>query len=178
MTNSFFGLTSIEIEFLSMIGTWVASIGTLGAVIVSLYLALANATVSLNIKDCFAYAINTFNGTDDKFYHVKIINLSDKSVTIDQVGIKLHNKQVLIVPITGNLLTTQLPKSILYGENVIWSISTQDLLKEWIPIIKENNWSIKDIKKWRIIVSTSIGQNFEKKICKDLINFYKNELNR
>ncbi|MDI3237523.1 hypothetical protein QK338_05255 [Acinetobacter ursingii] len=155
-----------------MIGTWIASIGTVAAVAVSLCLARSSSKILLKIKDNFAFIINPYDGSDQKYYFVEIINMSDRSVTIDQIGIKLHNKQVLIVPIPGNSLSTQLPKTINYGEKVIWAIATQDLIVEWLPQITDNGWTINDIKKWKIIVSTSVGQDFNHKICQPFVNFF------
>lgn len=69
METTYFCLTSTDLAFWSMIGTWLASIGTIAAVITSLYLAHKNDKVNLIITSNLIFLVGYLREyTDDDHY--------------------------------------------------------------------------------------------------------------
>ena len=67
-----------DIQFWSMIGTWVAGMGTVSAVIVSLYLAISERKVSLSITS----EIFVFDDNNERII-IKISNKGSRPVIIE-----------------------------------------------------------------------------------------------
>ena len=174
--TTYLGLTNIDLVFWSMIGTWIASFGTVAAVIVSLYLAKSSSKIILKIKDSFVFLFleNQPYDNDNYFLSIDVVNQSDKLVTIQQIAIKLHNKEVITAPKPE--LSTRLPAQIGYGGEVKLMIRRSDLLS-WFPSFNKAGFKKSDINKWKISVSTSTSQIFEKKLDTKVAQFFKDHLN-
>ncbi|EHU1901150.1 TPA: hypothetical protein ACIFB9_000570 [Acinetobacter baumannii] len=86
--TTYFGLTNIDLSFWSMIGTWLASIGTLGAVITSLYLARKSEKVNLLVTSnlIFLFSANHGYNDGDHYIHIEITNNGNRPVTIQSVS--------------------------------------------------------------------------------------------
>lgn len=148
--------------FLAMIGTWVAGIGTVSAVLTSLYLArnankiklVGNIQVYSNIQEEQLILGITISNIGNKIANIKFINWEIKKIGMLKKAFGCQH------------LMYSLPKILLEGEEHKISI---DLI--------ENNWLTDitrltdgyDIKKMKLIVNTT-QDTFEFKIDETLIN--------
>lgn len=160
METTYFGLTSIDLSFWSMIGTWLASIGTIAAVITSLYLARKNEKVNLLINSNLIFLVGYLReySNDDHYVCIEVTNNGNKPVTIQNIAWKMSKKKSFIVPMNPNPITDTLPKMINYGETVRWAIEVNAIKNIWAPDFVRDGIKRKDVKKWKIAVSLSTGE--------------------
>lgn len=176
--TTYLGLNSNDIAFLSMLGTWLASLGTLAAVITSLYLARASNKVKLNIISNLAILVGYLREyeNDDRIINIEITNNGNKPVTIQNIGWKISKDRFLIIPLNPNPFATPLPKTISYGESVRWVIEVTAVKNLWIPDLIENGVKKEDIRKWRLIVSLTTGEQIKVKLNPTIINLIEDYL--
>lgn len=145
-----------------MIGTWVAGIGTVGAVITSLYLASNSNKVKLLLQTKIYESLD--NG--DLYLLITISNVGNKIATIKNINWEISKWGMQKRNLASRTLINSLPVNILEGEEHIIHI---DLI--------ENNW-LSDItrltngyplKKFKLTVHT-IQDTFKTNIDESLIN--------
>jgi len=160
MEITYFGLTSTDLTFWSMIGTWLASIGTIAAVMTSLYLARKNDKVNLIVtsKLIFLFEYLREYTDDDHYVCIEITNNGNKPVTIQNIAWKMSKNKFVIVPMNPNPITDTLPKMINYGETVRWAIKVNAIKTLWIPDFIKDGIKRKQVKKWKITVSLTTGE--------------------
>ncbi|MFW2072624.1 hypothetical protein ACG9Y7_04075 [Acinetobacter gerneri] len=177
--TTYFGLTNIDLAFWSMIGTWLASIGTIAAVITSLYLARKNDKINLlvtsDIVFLFGYSKN-YEEDSDKYINIEIVNNGNKPVTIQNVGWQMTKGKAFVVPFNPNPLTTQLPKMINYGEVARWAIEVSAVKNIWIPDFIRDGVKKQDVNKWKICIHISTGEKITVKPNKKIIELIQNNL--
>ncbi|QDK97349.1 hypothetical protein FM020_05400 [Acinetobacter tandoii] len=158
--TTYFGLTNTDLAFWSMIGTWLASIGTISAVITSLYLARKNDKVNLIITSNLIFLVGylrEFTG-DDHYVCIEVTNNGNKPVTIQNIAWKMSKNKSFIVPMNPNPITDTLPKIINYGDTARWAIEVNAIKTLWIPDFIKDGIKRKHVKKWKIAVSLSTGE--------------------
>lgn len=160
--TTYFGLTNTDLAFWSMLGTWLASIGTIAAVITSLYLARKNEKVNLLITSNLIFLLTSGReySDDDQYIHIEVTNNGNKPITIQNIGWQMTKDRAFFVPINPNPINTPLPKMISYGEVVRWAIEVSAVKNIWGPDLIRDGIKRKDIKNWKIVVSLTTGEKF------------------
>ncbi|MDP5145990.1 hypothetical protein ORI98_06020 [Shewanella sp. ULN5] len=151
-----------KIQLANTIGTWLAAIGTISAVITSLYFARTSNRINLRV---FAGLRVTFDGDGsppNNYFGINITNKADRNVVITSIGWsvgKRKNTQFCIQPFHSNL-SVQYPKTLQHGESASFLI----------PIDNENEWLVpfatgfvktpdsKTLKSLKLWVETSVGE--------------------
>lgn len=176
METTYFGLTTTDLSFWSMIGTWLASIGTIAAVITSLYLAHQNTKVSLLINSNLIFLIgNGRNYNDDDHYvNIEITNNGNRSVIIQNISWQISKRTHLLAPLNPNPITTPLPKMINYSEVARWAIEVNTIKNIWAPDLIRDGIKKRDINKWKIVVSLTTGERIKAKPNPRIIELIQN----
>lgn len=174
--TTYFGLTNTDLTFWSMIGTWLASIGTIAAVITSLYLARQNDKVNLLITSNLIFLIGygrNYND-DDHYLNIEITNNGNRPVIIQNVSWQISKGKHLIVPLNPNPIATPLPKMINYGEVARWAIEVNAVKNIWVPDFIKDGIKKRDIDKWKIVVSLTTGERIKVKPNQRIIELIQN----
>lgn len=176
METTYFGLTTTDLSFWSMIGTWLASIGTIAAVITSLYLARQNDKVNLVINSNLIFLVGYMREytDDDHYVCIEVINNGNRPVTIQNIAWQMSKNKAFIVPMNPNPITDSLPKMINYGEVARWAIGVNAIKTLWSPDFIKDGIKRKHIKKWKIAVSLSTGEIIKVKPNPRIIELIQN----
>lgn len=176
-------MDSETLQLWNVIGTWVASIGTVSAVITSLWLAYHQGKLKLNV---FAgHRLLITQGLDEKpeYCLVKVVNTSSKPAKIVSIGWeagrfkdKVHMLQVFGIPESDNV-----PKMLQEGEEASFFIpfNLQGNDEDWIVRFPKylNEGGKNRIPSLKVTIHTSVGQTFKKKVEKNLIEKLEESFN-
>ena len=161
-------------KLLTIAGSWLAGIGSLSAVITSLWLARRTNTIRLGIIANHVQIITPgIKGSPD-YMQISIVNKGVRPANITSVGwaVGLFKKQYA-VQLFGDTYSDTLPKLLNEGEEV-------KLLVKFHDNLGDDDWIISFPKKFlfknpkfrtatmKSVVYTSVGQNFKKRIEKTL----------
>lgn len=148
--------------FWIMIGTWVAGLGTLSAVLTSLYLA-KNANKIKLVANIQVYS----NIQEEQFIlGITISNIGNKIANIKFINWEINKIGMLKKAFGSKHLNYNLPKILLEGDE--HKISIDLLENDWLSDITRltNGYNI---KKMKLIVHTT-QDTFEFKIDETLVN--------
>ncbi|MBE8158465.1 MAG: hypothetical protein HAW59_03630 [Betaproteobacteria bacterium] len=164
------------LQLWGIIGTWVAGIGTLSAVIVSLWLAWDKRQVKLEISATLGFATNLGQGVN-KFLWIRVVNAGSHPARIKKYALEEHRgkkKNHLLLLDNGNIILVgelagidgiASPKIISSGEDTNFQFPFSKL----VAAFAENGCDEKDIRKTKVVVSTSLCE-FTEKIEKDFMD--------
>lgn len=162
-------------KLLSLFGSWLAGVGSLAAVITSLWLARRESRIKLGVTVKHMQLVTAGIGDAPDYLHINIVNKCIRPVKITGVGWevgRLKNKDHF-VQLFGDKNSDALPKMLNEGEEA-------NLLVKFHEIGDDNDWiktfprkallpkPKQKIKTLRAIVYTSVGQNFKVKVDQDL----------
>ncbi|MFW1850121.1 hypothetical protein ACG9XR_06055 [Acinetobacter guillouiae] len=169
--TTYFGFSNIDIAFWSMIGIWLASIGTIAAVILSLYISINSNKLKIKILNntCHFGDISSID-FDDIYFGIEAINVCDRTITVESIYFLLPNKTSLVFPYYDSPHSTRLPKKIEHSEKVVFYISylkNKNGIKDYLLILKDSDL---DFNKWRFAIRISTGQVFISKINPKIIS--------
>ena len=162
-------------KFINTFAPWLSAIGTLAAVVVSLYLASQGKRVKLNITVGHRLMVTPGQGRPyPEYILISIINIGHKEVQITNIGWKVgffkKQRQHAIQVIEQDGLSSPLPVWLKYGEQANYYIPLSDK-REWLEgFIKDfYKCHLKSrVKHTKIWVSTSLGKTLESTIEKGL----------
>ncbi|PAO24634.1 hypothetical protein [Enterobacter roggenkampii] len=168
--------TADKIALFSAIGGWVSGIGTLLAVIISLYLANRRAKVRLKC-DAGERIIVTQGAHPDAEHQpgvaITITNLTALPVTITSLGWECGKKNYWH-QMLGDPESARLPKRLEYGEQGFFWISLTGKEETWFEDfaqqLKERG---ANPQKMKVTVATSSGGVFRFTPDKELLNRFK-----
>ena len=166
----------ITLQLWSVIGTWLAGVGTLGAVITSLWFAFNQNRIKLKVTAGHRIFITSASTEKPDYCFIKVVNVGLRPAKISnvswQVGKGKKKKQVLQT--FGFPGFDDIPKTIQQGEEAVFMIpflyTSAD--KDWIvhfPKYIVGDDSPKLIKSLKVCVYTSVGQSFKTKAEPGLI---------
>tara|TARA_Y100001937_G_C7064294_1_gene305268 strand:- start:419 stop:979 length:561 start_codon:yes stop_codon:yes gene_type:complete len=166
-----------SLEIWSVIGTWVSSIGTVGAVITSLWFSYNNQRVKLSVTAGHRKMVERGVDSHPDYCYIKVVNLGDRMVRITNLGWragrffrKREFLQLFSVPESD-----QVPKNLEHGEEATFLIPFRlrgDDDKDWIVSFPKgiNTEKVDRLSSLRVIVTTSVGQTTMVKAEKGLID--------
>ncbi len=147
--------------FLEILPNWLTAIGTVGAVIVSLWLSLNS--VRIRYRASANFMKNTIN--DDEHLLIRIINTGQKPFTVESLFWILKRrfkKQIYYQNPDINLFTQKIPKRLNEGEEVNIFLDSgilkDNIVKKFVP-----NHSI------QLLFTTSYGHSCRINIAKSSI---------
>lgn len=151
-----------QISVWNAVGTWVAGIATLLAVLVSLHLAGKSERLRIKatagIRQLFAG-----DGTPpEEHVQIGVVNHGDRVVVVNSVGWKIgtqKNARFCVQPVSGKW-THDYPKQLAHGEQATFLVSFA-ATPDW-PADFANGFvrdvSHRNLKTLRALVYTSLGQ--------------------
>ena len=150
-------MSTYTMQFLSMLGTWFAAIGTTGAVVVALWLARRTEKVRLDASAGIRVAFGS--GESEEGVFITVTNLGERPVTISSVSWGIGKpKRNTLSAIDKNALN-QCPKKLEHGEtaNFFTPFSPTGeslLLKRLVTSLQIN--TRKQVKALRVRIHTSV----------------------
>jgi hypothetical protein len=147
------------------VGTWVAGIGTIAAVIVALYLARRVEKVRLKVHVGLRVVVLGDGTPFQRHLAFNVTNVGERPVTINTVGWavgKRHARRLAMQPVSGPH-TSQYPAELSHGRTVNFMVSfdaTPNWLREFVTgFVKDVSDS--SLKTLVAQVHTSVGQTVE-----------------
>ncbi|MGE4517392.1 MAG: hypothetical protein AB7D96_11085 [Arcobacteraceae bacterium] len=156
------------LNVLDVIGTWIAAIGTVGAVITSLWLSYNSSKAKLKIKVTSRDIISEHNTIEDIVCFIEIFNVGYRTVTISSLGwsITRGKEKKTFIQNTKGSSVDKLPITLKEGEeaNIVLSFYKND----WLHNMARNITGFKTDDLY-VLVSTS-QDIFKAKINKSLVD--------
>ena len=147
-------------QFLSMIGTWIAGVGSVTASVVALWLARRTERVKLEVYVNVSLMLNDY-GQSREGLLISVTNLGERPVTINsiiwRIGKSKRNRRHFVDKSALN----ECPKKLEYGEATQFfnHFSTHVDRSYWMKHFTKREFQItsKDIKTLRVQIHTSTG---------------------
>ena len=159
------------------VGTWLAGVATLAAVIVALHLARRAERIRLKVHVGHRVVIIGDGSPFQEHLSISVTNLGERAVTINSVGWavgKGSQRKYCIQPVSGPF-TTQFPVELAHGKNANFMVSflaTPNWLREFSTgFIKD--LSDRSINTLVVQIHTSVGETIEVRPEGDLIRKLK-----
>ena len=163
-------------KLLELAGSWLAGVGTLAAVITSLWLARRSNIIKLGVRASHVSLITQGEKEAPDYVHINIVNKGQRPAKITGVGWRLGIfKKIHLFQLFGDMNSDKLPKMLNEGEEANLFLKFHENFddEDWIKIFPQKallpNYNMK-LKNMKVIVFTSVGQSFKKKIEKSLKN--------
>ncbi|MDL2123807.1 MAG: hypothetical protein LWX51_12165 [Deltaproteobacteria bacterium] len=160
-------------KFLVVAGSWLAGIGSLTAVITSLWLSRRSNVIRLGIRAKHVQLVTPGEKEAPDYVQVNIVNKGLRPAKITGVGWRIGIlKKVHFVQLFGDINSDKLPKMLNEGEEANLLVKFHENFDDddWIvsfprkALLPNPKWKAKNLK---VIVFTSVGQSFKKKIDKN-----------
>ena len=156
------------LQLWAVIGTWIASIGTVGAVITSLWLALYQTKIKLKVSAGHRLYITPGCNEPPDYCAIRVVNIGTRPAKITNVAWQVGNgkKKKQMVQIFGFSTFDDVPKILQEGEeaNFMIPFTYPGNKDNWIitfPKCLVGKDSPRLIKSLKVIICTSVGQNFK-----------------
>jgi len=159
------------LALLNTIGIWLAGIGTLSAVIVSLYLARKDSIVRLKVYAGHRILVAQNQKEQPDFLSIGITNVGFRKVTITGIGWKvgIFKKKYGIQTLYPNPISDNLPKTLNDGDEarVLIPFKNSQNYPNWIDDFPKDflgKYPKLSSRTLKLQVLTTIGKTFEVKI--------------
>ncbi len=154
--------TDQQIQVLNAVGTWVAGIGTLAAVVVALYLARRGEKLRLNAHAGLRDVVAGDGTPVETHLSIGVTNLGDRPVTINSVGWaigKRKNLRMCVQPVSAKF-TSDVPVELSHGKNANFMVSfktmpnwPREFAREFVRDVSDKN-----LKTLVVLIGTSVGE--------------------
>jgi hypothetical protein len=161
-------------KLLVVAGSWLAGVGSLAAVITSLWLARRSNIIRLGIRASHVQIVTPGESDSPDYVQINIVNKGLRPAKITGVGWQVGIlRKIHLVQLFGDVNSDQLPKMINEGEevNLFVKFHAQYDGDDWIvrfpqkALLPNYRWRLMNLK---VVAFTSVGQTFKKKIEKTL----------
>ena len=158
------------LQLWSVIGTWVASIGTVAAVITSLWLALHQNTIKLKVSAKHRFMVSPSWGSTPDCCVIFVVNIGLRPAKITQVSWQVGRgkKKKYLLQTFGFPGFEDIPKTLYEGDDVFFVIpfNYKNNDDDWIfsfprELVGDNSPNL--IKTLQVCVYTSTGKTFKNK---------------
>jgi hypothetical protein len=163
------------LNILDVIGTWIAAIGTVGAVITSLWLASNSNKVKLKISANTSFLVIPGVSGHKEVCLINIANIGTRPIKINSIGwyIGKGKKKIQLIQNTNGSTTGIIPKTLMEHEDISIDIAfINNNNVNWIEGMAKLA-SKHDINTLQIVATTNIGITFKEKADESLINSIK-----
>lgn len=166
----------VTLQLWSVIGTWVASIGTVGAVITSLWFALHQNTIKLKISAGHRILVTPGTKETPDYCSISVVNVGLRPAKVTHVSWECgrwRNKKYMLQTF-GYPGFDDVPKTLHEGEEASFMIPflRSGGGEDWVVRFPEylvGDGSPRLIKTLKLTVHTSVGQRFKQKVEKNLV---------
>jgi hypothetical protein len=154
-----------KIQIWVAVGTWVAGLATVGAVIVALYLTKKVERVKLKVHVGLRELVMGDGSPLQEHLSISVTNLGERAVTINSVGWavgKGKHRKVALQPVAATY-TTQYPVELTYGKEANFMVSFL-VVKNWVNDFATgfvHDLSDRNLKTLVALIQTSVGQTIE-----------------
>jgi hypothetical protein len=174
---TFLGISKSQWELYNSFAVWLSAIGTLAAVITSLYLAKYKSKPRAKLHTAIVSLIEPGAGDNyPEFLVIRIVNTGDRNIMVTQIGWRTGLfKKRFAVQMFDHTNSSPIPIELLHGHEAQW----------FIPLDNKEAWFMQFAKKMlmpdyrlscftlRAQVFTSINRIFEKKPSLNIISELK-----
>jgi len=168
-------MDSNTLQLWSVIGTWVASIGTVSAVITSLWLSYHQGRIKLKVVAGCRQVVTPGSSHIPDYCMIKVANTGTRPAKIVNVGWeagRFRNKRHM-VQMFGIPGFDDVPKMLPEGEEATFMVpfhlngDDEDWIVRFPQYLSEGDSDI--LKTLKVTVHTSVGQSFKVRVEKNLI---------
>jgi len=160
-------------KFINTFAPWLSAIGTLSAVIVSLYLSRSEKPIKLEV--CAGHRLIIGQGQKGKlpeYLYISAINTGHRIATIISIGWKMGfiKKRHAMQVVEKDIFSSGVPVKVNDGEEAKWLIPL-DIEDNWLSrfsrdfLLPHHRWNLYWV---RLQIHTSVGKTFETRIEKSL----------
>jgi hypothetical protein len=166
-----------KIQIWVAVGTWVAGLATLAAVIVALRLAKQVEKVRLKVHVGLRELVMGDGSPFQEHLSISVTNLGERAVTINSAGWavgKGKHRKFGIQPVAA-IYSTQYPVELTYGKEANFMVSFL-IARTWLKDFATNfvgDLSDRNLKTLVALIHTSVGQTVEVKPENDLLEALK-----
>lgn len=151
-------------QFVNTFAPWLSALGTISAVIVSLYLAAKARRLDLKVTATLNTLVQISMSSRD-YVTISAVNLGAREVTITGIGWSLPFKKLKLWQVPGAPeYSSKLPVRLQYGESANFFMHAKPGMGEenWIPKVKEYLGTAPRLKVrfLRADMHTSVGKTF------------------
>ncbi|WHZ17462.1 MAG: hypothetical protein OJF52_004314 [Nitrospira sp.] len=151
-------------QFINSFAPWFSALGTISAVIASLYLATKTRRLHIKVTASLNTLVQTGMPSRD-YVTISAVNLGAREVTITGIGWSLPFKRTKLFQIPGAPeYSSKLPVRLRDGESANFYVSAKPGLgdENWIPSVKDYLGTAHGLKVHflRAQVHTSVGKTF------------------
>ncbi|WP_136805847.1 hypothetical protein [Desulfosediminicola flagellatus] len=164
-----------KFKILSLIGTWLASLGTISAVITSLYLARRESKINLSVSAGHRVMIGGGIQGQKDYCSIYVVNQGFRKATITNIGwrVGLLKKRYAIQQLDPSQYSSPMPIELKDGQEAKYLIPLHNSSNEndWIDSFVTDFLSKCPklvVKTIRVQAFTSVGKTFESKLEKGL----------
>lgn len=129
-----FGISKSEWELINSFANWLSAIGTLAAVVVSLYLArrLSSPTAKLTVGHRIVMTPGV-KGPNPEYIQFHIVNTGDRPIRVTGIGWKvgLWKKRQAVQMFEG-LMSSPLPVDLAHGQEAKWFVPLSVREEPWL----------------------------------------------
>jgi hypothetical protein len=163
------------LQILNTIGIWLAGVGTLSAVIVSLYLARRDSKVQLKVSAGHRVLVTPGQKGTPDYCSIRVVNVGFRPATITGIGwrVGFFRKKYGIQTVHGHPVSSKLPIKLEHGDEANYLIgflgdgSYPNWIDEFPKSFLPGNPKISSLTL-RVQAYTSVGKTFESKIERGL----------
>lgn len=163
-------MTTEEWKFINTFAPWFSAIGTLLAVMVSLYLAHTSRRQKLKVTASIMQMLTVGQKEDvyPEYVWLRATNIGHTKVKMTNFGWKVgfFKKRTFLQTNPKNIYSSDMPTTIDEGEEATWLIDIND--NQWMKdfyekILEKSLWNLWSL---RFVVYTSKGKVFQCKVDK------------
>lgn len=176
-------MDSQTLQLWNVIGTWIASIGTVSAVITSLWFAYYQGKVKLNVSAGHRLLIT--QGIEERLEYcvIRVVNTSSKPAKVISIGWEAgrFKDKVHMLQVVGTPGSDSVPKMLQEGEEATFLLpfNLEKNEDDWIVKFTKylNEGGKNRIPSLKVIINTSVGQTFKQKVEKNLLEELEKSFN-
>jgi hypothetical protein len=170
-------MTEDTYKILSIVGSWLAGIGSLAAVITSLWLARKESRIKLAVTVKHMKVLTQGGKERPDYVNIKVVNLNIRPAKITNIGWEVgrFKNKVHFLQLFGDSNSDQIPKVLNEGEegNFMVPFRLRNTDDDWIKRFPKDLLlpnPKRKIKTLKTIVYTSVNKKFKVKPDKNLIS--------
>jgi hypothetical protein len=155
------------LRLLEVAGTWVSGIGTLLAVLVSLYLARRQTAVMIDLSAGHRIMVTPGQEHTPEFIVIRAVNAGQQPITLTHIGwrIGMFKKMHFVQVVDGNPLSSALPVQLAPGQQAQYFVPLNQS-PNWIERFAENlnHWFPKiSVETLKVSASATVGPTIYRK---------------
>lgn len=179
METVIWGMSKDKWEVIGTLANWLAAIGTLSAVFLSLHLARSGATPKAKLTAAVTTIFELGAVIENDFVTIQLVNTGDREIRITSIGWQYGSKKRrrYFVQLFDRNESSPMPIKLAHGDSASWRF----------PITGEDNWYRRfsshfeerwreDLLSLRCVAISSVGHEFMCRPDLKILSSIENEL--